>query len=347
MKLHPLLITAIFFAPLLRAEEEDKPPTEVAVQIGKVVRATLTRSVTAFGKVEPEPATKEAPPASARLSPAIAGIVTEIQGVEGQTVKKGDVLFKLDSRATDAARLKAEQAVEFASTTLERQKKLIAAEGTSARQVMEAEQSLAAAKTELAAAMVQQSLLVGAAPISGTLVKFTARPGEAADSTTVLAEITDINRLVATFSVPREEAAHVALGQKARINGIQANVGFISPQVDAATDTVTVRLSLPSDSGMKPGEFVTARITIEEHQDILAVPLDAVYTDYEGQSTLSVVKGDIAKKQTIKTGLREGGLIEVAGDGLTEGAIVVTLGSYALPEETKVRVLETPAQPEK
>lgn len=340
MKLHPLLIAAIFLAPLLRAEEEEKPPTEVAVQVGKVVRATLTRTVTAFGKVEPEPATKDAPPASAKLSPAIAGIITEIHGVEGQAVKKGDVLFKLDSRATDAARLKAEQAVEFATTTLERQQKLIAAEGTSARQVMEAEQALAAAKTELATSMVQQSLLVGEAPISGTLVKFTARPGEAADSTTVLAEITDINRLVATVSVPREEAAHVALGQKARINGIEANVGFISPQVDAATDTVTVRLSLPSDSKMKPGEFVKARIVIEEHADTLAVPREAVHTDYDGTSTLSIVNGDIAKRTTVKLGFRDGDLIEVEADGIKEGATVVTLGSYALPEETKIRILE-------
>jgi len=117
MKLHTLLFTVVFLAPILRAEEEEKPPTEVAVQVAKVVRATLTHAVTAYGSVEPEPAGKDLPPASVKLSPAIPGIVAEIHGVEGQAVKKGEVLFKLDSRAVDAARLKAEQAVEFATTT--------------------------------------------------------------------------------------------------------------------------------------------------------------------------------------------------------------------------------------
>ena len=42
----------------------------------------------------------------------------------------------------------------------------------------------------------------------------------------------------------------------------------------------------------------------------------------------------------MKTGLRDGDLVEVEGDGVTEGATVVTLGSYALPKETKVRVMK-------
>lgn len=61
MKLHSLIFTAVFLAPFLRAEEEEKPPTEVAVQVAKVVRATLTHSVTAYGSVEPEPARMRLP----------------------------------------------------------------------------------------------------------------------------------------------------------------------------------------------------------------------------------------------------------------------------------------------
>ena len=335
------IITALFVASFIRAEEEEaKLPTEVAVQVSKVVKATLTRAVTAYGSVEFAPATKDQPPGIAKLSPAVAGIVTETRGVEGEPVKKGDVLFRLDSRAVDAAVAKAELAIKFATTNVERQKKLIAAEGTSEKQVLEAEQSLAAAKTELATAKVQQSLLTGEAPMSGTLVKFNARPGEAADATTVLAEIADLDRLVAVVRVPRSEVASLKTGQKAKINDAESSVTFISPQVDAATDTVLVRLNVPKDAGLKSGEFITARIIIEERPGKLAVPRESVYTDYDGVSTLSIVEGDTAKKKTVKTGLRDGNLVEVEGEGLSEGTTVVTIGSYALPEETKVRILE-------
>jgi multidrug efflux pump subunit AcrA (membrane-fusion protein) len=101
MKLHPFIITALFIASFVRAEEEEKPPTEVAVQVAKITRSTLRRAVTAYGVIEAEPN------ASARLAPAVAGILAEVNGIEGQKVKKGDVLFRLDSRAVDAAAAKA------------------------------------------------------------------------------------------------------------------------------------------------------------------------------------------------------------------------------------------------
>ena len=114
---------------------------------------------------------------------------------------------------------------------------------------------------------------------------------------------------------------------------------YVSPQVDAKTATVLVRVSVPPESGLRSGQFVHVRVITEERAGKLAVPREAVYTDHDGQSTLSIVEGDVAKQRTVKAGLRDGDLVEVEGDGVTEGATVVTLGSYALPKETKVRIL--------
>jgi membrane fusion protein (multidrug efflux system) len=343
MKLRSLLYIALLSAPMLRAEDE-KPPTEVAVKVAKVIKTNLTRTVTAYGVIEPEPNSAGRPPASAKLAPAMAGIITEINGVEGQQVKKGDVLFKLDSRAVDAAVVKGEEAVAFAKKNSERQRKLIGLEGTSEKLVLEAEQALNVANTDLATAKVQQSLLRGEAPLDGTLVRFIARLGEPADIVTPLAEIVDLERLVATVRVPRAEASALKMGQKAKINEAEGTIAFISPQVDPLSDTVLVRLSLPKESGQRPGAFVTARIIVEERTGRFAVPFASVYTDPEGKSTLAIVEGGIATQKVVKAGLRDGDLIEVAGEGVSEGATVVTTGAFALPEQTKVRILNsTPA----
>lgn len=339
----PLLVV---LTPVARGQEEPVT-TEVAVHVAKVTRATLRRSVVAYGSVEPMPATKARPPASAKLSPAVAGIVAEIAGEEGQRVEKDQVLFRLDCRAADAAVAKAEQTVEFATKTVERQRRLIAAEGTSEKLLLESEQTLAEAKTQLAEARVERSLLEGVAPISGTLVRFTARPGEAADAGTVLAEIVDFDRLVAVVAVPSAEAAEVQTGRKVEVRGVTksdesplaSEVVFVSPQVDFATDTVRAHAAVPKGARLRPGEMVVARIVIEERRDRLAVPRASVYTDHDGQSTLSLVEGGVAKRKVVKVGLRDGDLVEVAGEGVGEGATVVTTGSYALPEETKVRIL--------
>ncbi|MCX6876032.1 MAG: efflux RND transporter periplasmic adaptor subunit [Verrucomicrobia bacterium] len=346
MQLHPLLILPLLIAPPLQAGEADQPPTEVAVQVAKITRTTLTRSVTAYGAIDFEPAGKDLAPAIARLSPAVAGLITEINGVEGQQVNQGEVLFKLDSRAADAAVVKATLSIKFATANFERQQQLAAAEGTSEKQVLEAGQALAQAEAELATAKVQQSLLRGVAPMNGTLLKFTARPGEAADATTVLAEIADLDRLVAALRVPRLEAAALQPGQPAKLHAtgaatpVAGNITFISPQVDATSDTLLVRVRVPKGSGLRPGEFVTACIVVEEHADKLAVPRASVYTNGEGVSTISIVEGDLAQQRVVKAGLRDGEWIEIEGAGLREGATVVTVGSYALPEQTKVRIVE-------
>lgn len=78
----------------------------------------------------------------------------------------------------------------------------------------------------------------------------------------------------------------------------------------------------------------------------LAVPSAAIYTDHDGRSTLSVVDGDVAKQRSVTVGLRDGDLVEVDGEGLVEGTTVVTVGSYALPAETKVRILADTRTPE-
>jgi RND family efflux transporter MFP subunit len=345
MKLHTLILIALFPTPLLRAEEEPPVQTEVSVQVARVVKTTLRRTLTAYGVIEPEPNSAGRPPASAKLAPAMAGIITEISGVEGQQVKKGDVLFRLDSRAVDAAVTNAEFAVAFATKNSERQQKLISIEGTSEKLMLESEQALNAAKTNLAAAKVQQSLLRGEAPLSGTLVHFIARLGEPADIVTPLAEIVDLDRLVATVHVPRSEAVAVRSGQKAMLSTanadqpIEGSVSYISSIVDPLTDTVLVRIALPKGSGQQPGAFVTAQIVVEEHVGKLAVPRASVYTDPAGKSTLAIVVGDTATQKVVKVGLHEGSLIEVEGEGVREGATVVTIGAFALPEQTKVLIL--------
>ena len=109
--------------------------------------------------------------------------------------------------------------------------------------------------------------------------------------------------------------------------------------MEAAHATVTAWIGLPAGCGLRLGQFASVRIVVEERTDRLAVPRASLYTDGAGKTTLSLVEGNIAKQLEVKAGLRDGELVEVEGDGLTDGATVVTAGSYALPEKTRVRIL--------
>jgi membrane fusion protein, multidrug efflux system len=341
-----LLLPALLVGCGARHEEEEKTTTEVAVQVGKVTRLTLRARVDAYGTVDAEPAGGGKPAGVARLSAPAAGIVMAVPVKEGERVKAGAVIVRLDDRVALILVEKARRAVQFAEQQVARQNKLKAVDGTSEKFMEEAAQQLAAAQSELAAAQAQVALVQLTAPLAGIVARINVQPGQAVDPATVVAELIDPARLVATINVPAAEAALLKAGQPAELvaerrakAASQGEVLYVSPQVDAKTATVLARVSVPPEAGLRFGQFLHVRIITEERAGKLAVPREAVYTDTDGRSTLSIVEGEVAKQKVVKAGLRDGALVEVEGEGLTEGATVVTLGSYALPKETKVRIL--------
>jgi membrane fusion protein (multidrug efflux system) len=344
-------VAAAFAAPLalLRAEEEKKPETIVAVAVAKVVRTTLHAYVTGYGTVETALAGGANHGAGgARLAAAASGLVLQVAGVEGARVEQGAILVQLEARAADAAVARAQAMLTSAEKARARQAQLHAADGTSERAMQEAEERFAGARGELAAAQLQQSQLAIRAPIAGTIARLTVKPGEWLDAGKEVGEIVDLDRLVVAVQVPAGEAAGLQVGQAAavfdRIGSDEKPLAtgalhFVSPLVVPATDTVLVRLALPKASGVRPGKFVAVRIVTEERAGRLAVPHESVCTDSEGHRTVSIVEGEVARQKAVQVGLRDGDLVEVSGEGISEGATVVTVGSYALPKETRVRLL--------
>lgn len=322
--------------------ESKQVVTEVAVHVGKITRATFHRFVTAYGTVEPEPAQGGKPPASALISPFVSGILVQIDCVEGRRVTQGAVLFRLDRRVAEVSLLRAKQALEFAEKTYERQKELLKSNGTSLKAFQQAESQRDAARSELSAAQTQLTLLQITAPLSGTLVRLNATIGQSVDPNMVLAEIIDLNRLVVTASVPSREASLLRFGQLVRLGSDGSAMGsltFIGKDIDPRTDTIPVRASIPAGAGLQPGRFLDIHIVCEEKRGCLAVPEESLVTSAEEGSWIMLVEGEKAIRKTVTSGLREGGLVEVEGEGLKEGMIIVTEDAYSLPEETKIRVI--------
>jgi len=329
------------------AVSADKPKlaTEVAVQTGKITKATLHRYVMAYGTVEPEPATGGKPPASSKIAAPLTGILMQIHCEEGHQAKKGDLLFELDTRSADALIAKAEVAVEFAQKNFARKQQLNATDNISRKLYDEADQLLQTARKDLLNAKTQKDLLQIKAPLSGTVAAIHFKIGEAVNLNTILADLIDLDRLDIVIHVPSQEAAALRLGQQAEISTtgntpIQpGKLAFIGSQVDPLTDTVLVRTTLNKDSSLRPGQFVSVRIVVEELFGRLTVPIESV-VNKQGESMIAVVDGDNAEQKIIKPGLRDGNLVEISGEGLQEGMTIVTQGVYGLPSETHVRVLK-------
>ena len=323
--------------------EEEEVVTDVGVHVGKVVRATLHRYVTAYGTVEPEPPGGGRPAAGAFISAPVGGILTEIACTEGGAVGKGALLFRLDTRLAEVAVAKAAKALESAEQTFERQKKLLAAEGTSQKSFQQAELELNTAKSELAAAETELSLLEIRAPLAGTVVRIAARLGQAVEPNAVLAEVIALDRLVVTAQVPSRDAAELKPGQTVVWGDGSAAAGtlaVVGKDIDPRSDTVLVRASFPAAAGFRPGQFLNIRIVSEERRDVLAVPEESVVPGPDGGTVLMVVEGDKAVPRPVRAGLRDAGLVEVEGEGLAEGLVIVTTDAYNIPGETKIHIID-------
>ena len=349
----PARLLALVFCTLalcrsLRAEEEKQPDTNVAVSVAKVMRMTLHAYVTGYGTVEPSPVSgADQTAGGAKLAAAASGLIVAVPVVEGARVEKGAVIVQLDARAADAAIAHAQAAITSAEKAQARQAQLNAANGTSERAMQEAEEHLAAARSELATAQFQQSQLAVRAPLAGILVRLQARPGEWLDAGKEVAEVVDLDRLIVTAQLPAQNAAAVGVAQPVKIVArlgvdgaplAEGRVGFVSPHISADNDSVLVRVSVPAASGLHPGQFVAVLIASEEKSGVLAVPVESLVKDPEVGYVVCVVEKEVAKQVPVQPGLRDAGWVEVSGPGLAEGAAVVTAGAYGLPKETKVTV---------
>jgi membrane fusion protein (multidrug efflux system) len=327
------------------AGEEEEVVTDVAVHVGKITRATLRRYVTAYGTVEPEPPGDGRPAAGADLSAPVGGILTEIRCMEGRRVEAGAILFRLDTRLAEVAVAKAEKELDFAEKTYERQKKLLAAEGTSRKAFQEAELQLEAARNDLATAKTELSLLEIKAPLAGTVVRISARLGQTVEPNAVLAEVIDLDHLVVTAQVPSREAGLLKAGQPVDFGPQSPTAGkltVVGKDIDPKADTVLIRASLPGGSEFQPGQFLSIRIICQERDGVLVVPEKGLIVDSMSGETGSIVlvEGDKAVRKPVKVGLRESGLVEVTGEGLKEGLVIVTEDAYAVPAKTKIHIID-------
>jgi membrane fusion protein (multidrug efflux system) len=331
-------------------EIQSEVTAEVSVHVGKISRSILDGYVLVYGRIEPAVGDSEGPPARVPVTASVAGIVSEVKCVEGQAVNKGDLLFRLDSRIAEVAVKKAKQTVDFEERNLARQKELLDVNGTSEKLLQEAQHNFESARDDLAKANTELSLLQVTAPISGTVVRVLAKPGESVDMSYKMAELLDIQRLIVEFRVPHTEALLLKTGQKVEIKtGLvtqnhnsgtvpAGEVTYIDTQVDPQSDTVLVRASTPPGAGLKSGQFVKAHIVYVEKKDCLVVPEESLVTNLQGQTVIAVVENGKAFQRVVHTGLRQNGLVEIQAEGIHEGMQIVTTGAYGLLPETKISI---------
>ena len=332
----------------------------VPVEVATAVRRPAPVFIEALGTVSPI----ETVAVRSRVDSEIIAVHFR----DGATVKKGDLLFSLDSRSTEAQIAQAEGNVardqaqlEGALRDVRRYTDLVAKNATPVTNLENAQTQSdmfrAAIKADQGALenlKVQLSYCTIRAPISGRISAAAVKVGNFVRATDAapLATINQIAPIYVSFAVPQRNLADVRNALAAETASVEAIVAgdkrhpsglltMIENTVDPTTGMITMRATFDNaDQVLWPGALATMRLTLRYEEGVI-VPPAAVLTGQAGPYVY-VVKDKTAHVQHV-TVARTNENETVISDGLAGDESVVINGHLLLNNGTKVAPREAKA----
>src|ERR1700722_12906628 len=306
------------------------------------------------------------------IRPQVDGKLEQILFKEGEHMRKGDVLAKIDPRLYQAAldQAKAKRAQDeaqliSAQKDLQRSRTLVD-KSFQTQQVFDQQQakvdqliaSIDADRAAIETAQTNLDYTSIVAPNDGRMGVRLIDPGNivhASDSSPIATlTLTKPAAVLFTLSarslndvrdaLARGPVAVTALSQDNRRTLGEGTLLLIDNMVDQASATMRLKAMFANeDEQLWPGDFVNARVSLEVRRDALTVPSAAVQRGPEGIFTWVVSNGDVVQSRPITSGPTTGDRTVITS-GLAEGERVVVNGQYKLRQNSKVTVtLPTPA----
>ncbi|OWW19109.1 efflux RND transporter periplasmic adaptor subunit [Noviherbaspirillum denitrificans] len=299
----------------------------------------------------------------ASVKAKVAGEVREVLVREGEAVKAGQVLVKMDTSDYQArveqakgALLAARGQLEIATKARDNNKALLDKGFISKNAVDNAESqySIAHANVESARAaldVAQKALAdtVIKAPISGLVSMRMVQPGEKVAVDNRLLDVVDLGQMELEAAVPAIDIGHVSLGQEVQVKvegmpkALTGKVVRINPATQAGSRSIMAYIQIENPQGaLRVGMFAEAQLTTAKKSGVLTVPQAAVHTDAGRQFVYAIEGGKLAQK-TVTTGLQgddgTGNSVEIF-QGLESGAQVVKANLGTLRAGTPVKITQ-------
>lgn len=281
---------------------------------------------------------------SAEIRPEISGLVREILFTEGQPVKKGEVLVRIDDAELRAQLAQVQARFELARLNVARSENLSETNTIPQSETDRARSEFASAKAELALLQTRLEKTQIKAPFDGIVGARVVSPGDYVTASTVITTLDDLSRLKVDFQVPERFLSKVAVGTSFTLRSralegseeAKGEVYFVSSVIDRNTRSSEVKGFLDKPSArLKPGMFGNIELVLDVRRGALTVPEGAIRTVPSGSEVIAVRDAGadkVADFVPVQLGMRAKGLVEVTAlkGELTEGTSVVAAGVGAL-----------------
>ncbi len=340
--LSPVLVTACgggedAAAAAPTRERERVEPVQVAV----AALAATARSLAVTGTVEPI--------RTVGVVSQLGGVLQTVAVEEGDNVREGAVLARLDVPEIRAQLTSTDAALEVARRAAERSTQLFRQGVVTAPENEREQAALVAARAARDQLRTRLGFATVRAPIDGVVLERTVRAGDLASPQLRLFTLGDVSTLV--VRVPVSELDVATLRTASRVNvtldalpgrTFVGTIRRIFPAADSVTRLVPVEVALADASPrqVRPGYLARVSFRLAPRTDVLLIPGTAVLENPRG-AVVYVVRGGRAALRAVERGATYQGQVEIRS-GLAVGDTVVTAGNTLLRDGAPVRVTDSP-----
>lgn len=302
------------------------------VEVGRVEVMRLVDAAEAVGSVQSRQ--------SVTLRPEVSGRIAALGFVDGQRVRRGQVVVQLDDTLQRAQLQQAQAQAGIARTQLERNRELVAQGFVTQNAVDQSAAALEVAQAQVALAQAQLARMRVVAPFDGQAGIRQVNVGDYVKDGADIVTLVDASQVWVDYRLPERYAAQArpGLGVSVALDAMpgrrfEGRIEAVEARVEADGRALLVRARLDNRDGVfKPGMFARARTEFGVREQALVVPEEAVVPDAGRQYLLRVVdgpNGPVAERLEARLGMRVPGKVEVLA-GLAAGDRVVTAGQARL-----------------
>jgi membrane fusion protein, multidrug efflux system len=333
--------SALIAAGKAAAVSEEKPPVNAVTLT--LAPATISDRINLPGYIEPWTRLK--------LMAKLNGTITEVLVKEGDRVKKGDLLARIEDDDYRIARDRAEAAYDLAKAEYGRDKSIYA-KGVIATATMDSNRSsLERAKADYENAQLQLSRTTVTSPMDGIICHLDAKVGLQLSIGDPIAEILEVDRMKGVVGIPESDVTAVGQLDKVELTiqalGNKIVTGkkyFLSPSPESTARLYKLELEIDnSDGELLDGMFVRADIVKNRIDNALAVPFYSVISRNKEQYVF-VEEGGVARKRKVSLGIMEKWMVQVTA-GLQPGDKLLVEGHRDVEDNQQVKVIKTLASP--